>query len=62
MTHAALTAAQQRGYQLAVLQATREGYGIYRQVGFVDEGQMMRFASPKDPPEHASGGPDLRHA
>jgi ribosomal protein S18 acetylase RimI-like enzyme len=43
VTLAPLLAARQRGYQTGVLQASKQGYNVYRRLGFQDFGKLSLY-------------------
>jgi len=43
MTHAPLIEARGEGYQVGILSASEEGYGLYRRMGFEDYGQTDMY-------------------
>lgn len=44
MTQAALQEARELGYRVGILQSSRLGLGVYRQLGFTEYCQMSHYA------------------
>jgi GNAT superfamily N-acetyltransferase len=48
VTSAPLLEARRLGYRIAVLQASRQGYGVYRRLGFQDVGKLSVYLWDRD--------------
>ena len=54
VTLAALLAARQHGYRMAILQASDLGYPVYRRLGFADYGRLNRYVLDRPVPASAA--------
>jgi len=48
-----LKAARELGYRTGVLQASEAGYGVYRSLGFEDDGQVQLYVRVPEDSDHA---------